>query len=154
VVKKAAEHVTLSAAEGEAMLARRSVYAPSRSACERRIQGVRWYVGLGWTVQEAQLRLKKLRTLLFGRGPQPPTPSAPEASGRSAPSPGHGEAPGVSASRAADGGPSAEAGPPAGTVGSGRVAPPTPKGGQRSGPGGRGAEAYEGAERVEGRHEE
>ena len=74
-MKKPAENVTLSAAEGEAMIARLSVYAPSRSDCEMLIQVVRWYFWLVWTVQEAKLSLKKLRTLLFGRGPKPPKPS-------------------------------------------------------------------------------
>src|SRR5215470_3669083 len=73
VVQKPAETVTLSAAEGEAMIARLAVYAPSRSDCERLIQVVRWYFWLVWTVQEAKLSLKKLRTLLFGQGPKPPT---------------------------------------------------------------------------------
>jgi transposase len=154
VVKKPAETVTLSAAEGEAMIARLSVYAPSRSDCAILIQVVRWYFWLVWTVQEAKLSLKKLRTLLCGRGPQPPTPSAPEASAVSAPAPGHGEAMGASSSRAEDVGPSEAAGPPSGTVVSGIAAPPTPKGGHRPGTGRLGAEAYAGAERVECRHEE
>ena len=59
------------------MIARLSVYAPSRSDCEMLIQVVRWYFWLVWTVQEAKLSLTKLRTLLFGRGPKPP-PSDPE----------------------------------------------------------------------------
>ena len=63
VVKKPAENVTLSAAEGEAMIARLSVYAPSRSDCEILIQVVRWYFWLAGAVQEAKLSLKKLRTL-------------------------------------------------------------------------------------------
>jgi transposase len=154
VVKKPAENVTLSAAEGEAMIARLSVYAPSRSDCEILIQVVRWYFWLVWTVQEAKLRLKKLRTLLCGRGPQPLTPSAPEAALCSASSPGHGEATGVSSSRDAEVGPSEAAGPPSGPVESGLAAPPTPTGGHRPGTGRLGAEAYEGAERVECRHEE
>jgi hypothetical protein len=153
-VKKPAENVTLSAAEGEAMIARLSVYAPSRSDCEMLIQVVRWYFWLVWTVQEAKLSLHKLRTLLFGRGPKPPTLSDPEASSISAPSPGNGEATGASSSRDADVGPSEEAGPPSGAVESGIEAPPTPKGGHRPGTGCLGAEAYEGADRVECRHEE
>jgi hypothetical protein len=68
------------------MIARLSVYAPSRSDWELLIQGVRWYFWLVWTVQEAKLRRNKLRTLLCGRGPKPPTPSAPEAAWRSTPS--------------------------------------------------------------------
>jgi hypothetical protein len=153
-VKQPAENVTLSAAEGEAMLARLSVSAPSRSDCERRIQVVRWYLWLVWTVQEAKRRLHKLRTLLCGRGPQLPTPSDPEAALLSAPSPGNGEATGASSSRNEDVGPSADAGPPSGTVASRIESPPTPQGGHRPGPGRLGAEAYAGAKRVECRHEE
>ena len=153
VVKKPAANVTLSAAEGEAMIARLAVYAPSRSDSEMLIQVVRWYFWLVWTVQEAKLSLNKLRMLLFGRSSKPPTPSAPEASWRSTPSPGNGEATGASSSRDAEGGPSVEAGPPSGPVASGIESPPTPKGGHRPGTGRLGAEAYEGAERVECRHE-
>ncbi len=141
-MKKPTENVTLNAAEGEAMIARLSVYAPSRSDCEMLIQVVQWYFWLVWTVQEAKLSLTKLRTLLFGRGPKPPTPSDPEASSVSVPSPGNGEATGASSSRDEDVGPSEESGPP------------TPKGGHRPGTGRLGAAAYEGAERVECRHEE
>jgi hypothetical protein len=153
-VKKPADNGTLSAAAGEAMIVRLSVYAPSRSDCERLIQVVRWHFWLVWTVQEAKLSLKKLRMLLFGRGPQPPTPSDPEASLSFAPAPGNGEATGASSSRDAEGGPSVAAGPPLGTGASGIELPPTPKGGQRPGTGRLGAAAYEGAARVECRHEE
>jgi transposase len=154
VVQKPADTVTLSAAEGEAMLARLAVYAPSRTDCEILIQVVRWYFWLVWTVQEAKLGLKKLRTLLCGRSVQPPTPSAPEASVGPGPASGHGEATGVSSSRAEEGGPAAAADPPSGTVALGIAAPPTPKGGHRPGTGRLGAEAYVGAERTECRHEE
>jgi hypothetical protein len=154
VVKKPADNVTLSAAEGEAIIARLSVYAPSRSDCEILIQVVRWYFWLVWTVQEAKLSLNKLRTLLFGRGPKPPKPSAPEASAVSAPSPGHGETTGALSSRDEDVGRSAEARPPSRTGALGIESPPTSKGGHRPGTGRLGAEAYEGAERVECRHEE
>jgi hypothetical protein len=154
VVKKPAENVTLSAAEGEAMIARLAVYTPSRSDCEKLIQVVRWYFWLVWTVQEAKLSLNKLRRLLFGRGPKPSKPSDPEASWISTPSPGHGEAPGASSARAENVGPSEEARPLSGTVEAGIESPPTPKGGHRPGTGRLGAEAYEGAERVECRHEE
>src|SRR5262249_55110621 len=146
--------MTLSTAEGEAMIARLAVYAPSRSDCEILIQVLRWYFWLVWTVQEAKLSLTKLRMLLCGRGPQPPTPSAPEASLRSTPSPGNSEATGASSSWEAEGGLLEAAGPPSGTVASGIESPPTPKGGHRPGTGRLGAEAYEGAERVECRHEE
>jgi hypothetical protein len=154
VVKKPAENVTLNAQEGEAMIARLSVYAPSRADCEMLIQVVRWYFWLVWSIQEAKLSLKKLRTLLFGRGPKLPKPSEPEASLVSAPSPFDGEATGAASSRAEDVGPSEVAGPPPCAVESGIESPPKAKGGHRPGTGRLGAEAYEGAERVECRHEE
>src|SRR5437879_4057598 len=154
VVQKPADTVTLSAAEGEAMIARLSVYAPSRSDCEILIQVVRWYFWLVWTVQEAKLSLKKLRTLLCGRGPQPPTPSAPEASGRSAPSPRHDCSTTAPASRHTEVGSHAKAWPLSGAVALGIPSPPTPPGRHRPGTGRLGAEAYGGAKRVECRHEE
>jgi hypothetical protein len=40
------ETITLSAAAGEAIIARLSVYAPSRSDCEILIQVLRWYFWL------------------------------------------------------------------------------------------------------------
>jgi hypothetical protein len=153
-VKKPTDTVTLSAAEGEAMIARLAVYAPSRSDCEMLIQVVRWYFGLVWTVQEAKRSRHQLRRLLCGRGPKPPQPSAPEASLRSTPSPGNGEATGASSSRDAEGGSSEAAGPPSGTVASGSESPSTPTGGHRPGTGRLGADAYGGAERTECRHEE
>jgi hypothetical protein len=99
VVQKPADNVTLSAAEGEAMIARLAVYAPSRSDCEMLIQVVRWYFWLVWTVQEAKLSLKKLRTLLVGHGPQPPTLCEPEALSVSASSPGDGAVSGDGSAR-------------------------------------------------------
>src|SRR5919197_558360 len=99
VVKKPADNVTLSAAEGEAMIARLAVYAPSRTDCEILIQVVRWYFWLVWTVQEAKLSLKKLRTLLCGPGPKPPTLCEPEASSVAASSRGDGEGAGDGSAR-------------------------------------------------------
>ena len=136
------------------MIARLAVYAPSHSDCEMLIQVVRWYFWLVGTVQEAKLSLTKLRTLLCGCGPKPPTPSVPEASLRSAPSPGHGEATGGSSLRDDDGVPSEEAGQPSGTVALGIQSPPTPTGGHRPGTGRLGAAVYTGANRAECHHEE
>ena len=67
------ETITLSAAAGEAIIERLAVYAPSRSDCERLLQVLRWYFWLAAAVKEAKLSLKKLRTLLLGQGPKPPT---------------------------------------------------------------------------------
>ena len=154
VVKQPAENVTLSAAEGEAMIARLAVYAPSRTDCELLIQVVRWYFWLVWTVQEAKLSLNKLRTLLFGRGPKPSKLSDPEAALLSAPSSRPGEATGASPARDEDGVLSAEVGLPSGTVALGIASPPTPRGGHRPGTGRLGAEVYAGATRAACRHEE
>ena len=66
VLQKPTARVTLSTQEGEALLGRLSVYAPSRSDCEVLIEVVRWYFWLVWLIQEAKTSLKTLRTLLFG----------------------------------------------------------------------------------------
>jgi transposase len=152
-VKKPADHVTLSAAEGEAMIARLSIYAPSRSDCEILIQVVRWYFWLVWTVQEAKLSLKKLRTLLCGQGPKPPTRCEPAASSVSASSRGDSEVSGDGSARDEEVGGATEAeSTPASVVAA--VETRKPRGGHRPGTGRLGAEAYKGAERVECRHEE
>jgi transposase len=153
VVQKPAENVTLSAAEGEALITRLSVYAPSRSDCELLIQVVRWYFWLVWTVQEAKLSLKKLRTLLCDHGPQPPTRGAPAASSVAASSRGDGEGSGAGSARDEEVGWSPDAGS---TPASGAAAAETskPRGGHRPGTGRLGAAAYKGAERVACRHEE
>src|SRR2546426_10043635 len=88
------ETITLSAAAGEAIIERLSVYAPSRADCEILIQVLRWYFWLAAALQEAKLSLTKLRTLLFGPGPPPPTRCAPEASSVSTSSRDDGEASG------------------------------------------------------------
>jgi len=152
-VKQPADNVTLSAAEGEAMIARLAVYAPSRSDCERLIQVVRWYFWLVWTVQEAKLSLKKLRTLLFGQGPKLPTRCEPAAASVSPSSRGDGVVAGDGSARDEEGERSTAAGA---QPESGASAAETnkPHGGHRLGTGRLGAEAYQGAERVECRHEE
>jgi hypothetical protein len=85
------ETIPLSAAEGEAIIARLSVYAPSGSDCEILIQVLGGSFWLAAALQEAKLRLTKLRTLLCGQGPQPPTRCAPEASSVATSSRGDGE---------------------------------------------------------------
>src|SRR5262249_40841150 len=151
VVQKPAETVTLSAAEGEAMIARLAVYAPSRSDCERLIQVVRWYFWLVWTVQEAKLSLKKLRTLLFGQGPKPPTLGEPEASSVAVSSRGDGKGSGARSAREEKVGWSTDAGSTPASVAA-AVETSKPRGGHRPGTGRLGADAYKGAERVECRH--
>lgn len=154
VVKKPAENVTLSAQEGEAMMARLSVYAPSRADCEMLIQVVRWYFWLVWSVQEAKLSLKKLRTMLFGHGSKPPTLSEAQTSSVFSPSPLDGEETGVASTRNEEVEASAEPGAPPWAVESVIEALPKARGGHRPGTGRLGVAVYEGAERVECRHEE
>jgi hypothetical protein len=137
---KQPESFTLSTAEGEAIMARLSLYAPSHSDCEILMQVMRWYLWLVWLIQEAKMSLKTLRTLLFGRAPKPPELSPAEVTRACAPSPGDGEERGGVSSR--DEGASAMA------------SPPKVKGGHRPGTGRLGAAAYEGAPRLECRHDE
>jgi transposase len=151
-VKKPADNVTLSAAEGEAMIARLAVYAPSRSDCEILIQVLRWYFWLVAAVQEAKLSLRKLRTLLGGRGPKLPPRCKPAASSDAA-TRGGGERADDGSARDEEGGRATEAGAKPASVAS-AVEASTPQGGHRSGTGRLGAKAYTGAERVECRHEE
>ena len=151
-VQKPAKNVTLTAAEGEAMIARLAVYAPSRSDCEMLIQVVRWYFWLVWTVQEAKLSLKKLRTLLWGQGPQPPRRCEPAASSVAASSRGDGEVAGDGSARDAEvGWPTAAGATPASVAAAAETS--TPRGGHRPGTGRLGADVYTGAERVACRHE-
>jgi hypothetical protein len=71
--------IRLSTAEGEAIIARLVVYAPSRSDCEILIQVLRVDFWLSAVVEEAKLSIQQLRTLLFGHRPKLPKPDAPEA---------------------------------------------------------------------------
>ena len=133
-MKQLAENVTLSAAEGEAMIARLSVYAPSRSDCEMLSQVVRWYFWLAAAIKEAKLSLKKLRTLLCGQGPKPSTRCEPAASSVSASSRGDGEVSGDGSARDEEGGRSTEAGSKPESVAS-AAETSKPRGGHRPGTG-------------------
>jgi transposase len=147
------ETIMLSAAAGEAIIERLSIYAPSRSDCEILIQVLRWYFWLAAAVKEAKLSLKKLRTLLFGQGPQPPTLCESEASSVCASSRGDGEVSGDGSAWDEEGRRSTAAESKPESVTS-AVETSKPQGGHRPGTGRLGAEAYKGAERVECRHEE
>jgi hypothetical protein len=142
--------LTLSTPEGEALMARLAVYAPTRADCELLIQVIRMYFWLVWTVQEAKLSLKRLRTLLFGKALAAPQTSdtAPEVAAAPVsepPAPRTGEALSVP-----------EGHPPATEAGGAAAAktPPPSRGGHRSGTGRLGADAYPGAEHIQCRHEE
>src|SRR5262245_30167509 len=147
------EMITLSAAAGEAMIARLAVYAPSRADCEILIQVVRWYFWLAAAVQEAKLSLKQLRTLLVGPGPPPPTRCAPAAAAVSTSSRGDGAVSGDGSARAEELGQATGAGSQPASVAS-AAETNKPRGGHLPGTGRLGAEVYTGAERVECRHEE
>ncbi|MDH3602097.1 MAG: hypothetical protein OEU26_20995 [Candidatus Tectomicrobia bacterium] len=144
------ESFTLSTAEGEAILARLSIYAPSRSDCEILMQVVRWYFWLVFALQETKITVKRLRRLLFGKSLKPSP--IPEESSESSQAGGDETPPGDGLEAdAGEGAPPADEAPP--------DASPTPdrvkaKGGHRPGTGRLGADAYVGAERVECRHEE
>lgn len=137
------DRITLSAEEGEAILARLSVYAPSRSDCEILSQVLRLYFWLILTVEEAKVSIRQLRTLLFGSHRTAKEAPASEASTPSSEALGEGEGGGEWALLEAD------------PVGTSTTAPPSKaKGGHRAGTGRLGAAAYAGATRVECRHEE
>lgn len=146
---KRPEHFTLSTEEGEAILARLSIYAPSRSDCEILMQVIRWYFWLVYALQETKITLKRLRGLLFGKRFKT-SPGSKDASGS-------GQAGGDETR--ADGVLEADS---VGTVVTAGEAPPgplpspeqgKPKGGHRAGTGRLGADAYVGVERMECRHE-
>ena len=148
------ERITLSAAEGEAILARLSIYAPNRSDCEILAQVLRLYFWLMVTVEEAKVSIRRLRALLFGRGRQAKESPAPDASTPSSEAPGEGKGGGEWAPGEED------------TAGSSALVdeeeagalpielPSQAKGGHRAGTGRLGAAAYAGATRIECRHEE
>src|SRR5215831_15692579 len=129
------------------------VGSPNRSDCEILIQVVRWYFWLVWTVQEAKLSLKKLRTLLCVHGPKLPTRYEPVAASVSTPSRGDGVVAGDESVQDAEGERSTVAGSQLESVTS-ATETSKPQGGHRPGTGRLGADAYIGAERVECHHEE
>ena len=61
------EPIHLSAEDGEAIIARLSVYAPTPSDCETLIVVIRLHFWLMFALQEAKLSLRRLRNVLFGK---------------------------------------------------------------------------------------
>jgi hypothetical protein len=114
---------------------------------------LRWYFWLAAAVQEAKLSLKKLRILLLGHGPKPPTLGEPAASSVSAASRGDSEVAGDKSVWDEEVAWSTAAGSQRESVTS-AAETSKPQGGHRLGTGRLGAAAYKGAERVECRHEE
>lgn len=142
------EPINLSTDEGEAIIARLSVYAPTRSDCERLIPVVRLYFWLMFALQEAKLSLRRLRQALFGKAPTPKAVPASAADATLIEAP-----PATEAGEAAARG-DAVVGRETGSQGSPGTISPKPKGGHRMGTGRLQADAYVGAERTECRHED
>jgi transposase len=153
-VKKPAENVTLSAEEGEALIAR--VHLSNLAQADAGVveQIIRMYFWVACALQEAKLSVKRLRDLLFGPSRKAKTPPESEASATSSEALGEGEG-GGEVVPVAEASPGLEAagceGEPAASEGE---ASPKPKGGHRSGTGRLGADVYVGAERTACRHEE
>lgn len=151
---KPPESISLSAEEAEGLIAR--VHQSDLSAEDAGVveQVIRMYFWVVFCLQEAKLSLKRLRMLLFGKGPKTPKPPVSEESSASSQPVGEGE--GAEASllwpEEASGG--VEAGAASGPEESESDASPKPSGGHRPGTGRLGADAYAGAERTECRHEE
>jgi transposase len=148
------DSLTLSTQEGEAIMARLARYAPTRADCDLLIQVMRWYFWLVWTVQEAQLSLKRLRTVLFGKVQNmAKSPASQRVSAVAPPKDtlmGAGESSSGSLLPAVSG--EVESHVTVGRAAAETI--PTPRGGHRPGTGRLGADAYAGAERIACHHEE
>ena len=143
------DNLTLSVADGEALIAR--VYQSNVSTADARLveQVVRMLLWVVYALQEAKLSVKRLRALLLGAGGPPP--SAPAASSPPDAPLVKGAITGEALAALPDGdaaGEDARPGP------SGTEPSPKPQGGHRSGTGRLRAAAYTGAEHTECRHEE
>src|SRR5436309_1163010 len=90
-MQKSLPCITRSAEAGEALIAR--VHQSGLSAEDAGVveQVIRLYCWVLFALQEAKLRLKRLRTLLFGKGVKVPKPRAPQASSAVSESVGKGE---------------------------------------------------------------
>jgi hypothetical protein len=154
IVKKPADKGTLSADEGEALIAR--VHQSNLGAEDARIVEwmIRMYFWMAVALLEAKLSGKRLRTMFFGRGRQAKRPPKPAVSLPSSEPLREGDGRGEVAP-VAEASPGGEAaGWEAGAGESKGEAAPKAQGGHRPGTGRLGADAYRGAERVECRHEE
>jgi hypothetical protein len=154
IVKKPAATVTLSADEGEALIAR--VHQSNLGAEDAGVVEwvIRRYFWVAFALQEAKLSVKQLRDVFFGRVRQAKRPPKPAVSSPASEPLREGEGGG-------EGAPGAEASPSFAAVGcaagagaSAAETLPKATGGHRPGTGCLGADAYTGAERSECRHEE
>jgi hypothetical protein len=148
MVKKPGDNLTLSAEDGEALIARVHRSNLPRADAERVEWVIRMYFYVVFALQEAKLSAKRLRSLLFGKRPEP----SPEAS--SATGPAESDGPNASAVLKADADGAGTTGNQAPPGASQRPERAQPTGGHRPGTGCLGAAAYAGATRVECRHEE
>jgi transposase len=133
---KRPQEVTLSPAEGEALIERLERETWTGADRHLVVQVLRMYFWLRCALQEAKLSLKRLRTMLFGeKAPRRTVPSSRDSSGSGGTD---GSAGGDSSSGFAKGKGEAQQ---------------RPSGGHRPGQGRLGAEAYAGAAQVACRHE-
>jgi hypothetical protein len=152
VEMKQAEDIELSSSEGEALIER--IEGECWTAEDRHlvVQIIRLYVGVIFALQEAKITVKRLRHLLFGKSPKPfPAPEDADA-----PSQPDGDSQETSASDPVE--PDAHETPASAPESEPTevepATPSKPKGGHRPGTGRLGANVYEGAERVECRHDD
>jgi transposase len=145
---KRPEPIHLSAEDGEAIIARLTVYAPTPADCELLIVVIRLHFWLMFALQEAKLSLRRLRNVLFGKAST--AKEQPESDEQTTPSetPASTDAATQAVRVDAVGGGEADSPEASESVS------PKPKGGHRPGTGRLGADAYVGAERLECRHEE
>jgi transposase len=153
MVKKPVDNVTLSAEEGEALIAR--VHLSNLAQADARVveQIIRLYFWVAFALQEAKLSIKRLRNVFFGSSRKPKTPpesavSAPASDGLGEDAAGGAVVPVAEPSSGFE-----AAGGAAGPAALESEASPKPRGGHRLGTGRLGADAYAGAERVECHHE-
>jgi len=149
---KRPEPIHLSAEDGEAIIARLSVYAPTPSDCESLIVVMRLHFWLMFALQEAKLSLRRLRNVLFGKAST--AKEQPESEEQTTEQTTLIEAPEPTETGADTARVDAVAGAEADSPNSSRAVSPKPKGGHPAGTGRLGADAYVGAERIECHHEE
>jgi transposase len=149
VVKKPVDNLTLSAEDGEVLIARVHRSNLPRADAETVEWVIRMYFHVVFALQEATISTQRLRSLLFGKNPAPSP--LPEES--FAPSQADGDEASVYAVLEVDAEPEATANqePPGESQ---RPERAKAKGGHRPGTGRLGAAAYAGATRVECRHAE
>jgi hypothetical protein len=141
MVKKPVDNVTLSAEEGEALIARVHLSHVAQAAARVVEQIIRLSCWVAFALQEAKLRGKRLRNVFFGSSRTPTTPpesavSAPASDGRGEEAAGGAVVPVAEPSSGFE-----AAGGAAGPAAWESAASPKPRGGHRLGTGRLGADA-------------